>query len=130
MESLCNGVAPGPEIRVKQGDKVVVNFTNKLPVPATVHWNGVNVPNGEDGISVVTQVAVKPGGTFTYTFIADQPGISIGFIPTRIAPMKQDTVYWVFSSLNPNNHRLNMIKTILLFSINGILLEITPKWVI
>lgn len=69
-----NGIAPGPELRVKQGDKVVVNLTNKLKVGVTIHWHGLNVPGAMDGIAGVTQDAVKPGSTFTYTFIANQPG--------------------------------------------------------
>jgi FtsP/CotA-like multicopper oxidase with cupredoxin domain len=68
-----NGTAPGPELRVTQGDKVVVHLTNKLNVGVTIHWHGVNVPGAEDGIAGVTQNAVKPGGTYTYSFIADQP---------------------------------------------------------
>ncbi|GIM46197.1 copper oxidase [Collibacillus ludicampi] len=69
-----NGTAPGPEIRVQQGDRVVVHLTNKLPVGVTIHWHGVHVPASQDGVAGITQDAVKPGETFTYSFIADQPG--------------------------------------------------------
>lgn len=69
-----NGTAPGPEIRVKQGDKVVVNLTNKLDVGVTIHWHGIDVPGAMDGVAGVTQDAVKPKETYTYTFIADKPG--------------------------------------------------------
>jgi FtsP/CotA-like multicopper oxidase with cupredoxin domain len=69
-----NGSVPGPEIRVTQGDKVVVHLSNKLNVGVTIHWHGVNVPGAMDGIAGVTQDQVKPGQSFTYSFIADQAG--------------------------------------------------------
>ncbi|MFC3747087.1 multicopper oxidase family protein [Paenibacillus sp. GCM10012306] len=68
------GSAPGPEIRVKEGDRVVVNLTNKLPEGVTIHWHGLNIPGAVDGVAGVTQDAIKPGETYTYNFIADQPG--------------------------------------------------------
>jgi FtsP/CotA-like multicopper oxidase with cupredoxin domain len=69
-----NGTVPGPELRVTQGDRIVVHLINKLNTGVTIHWHGVDVPGAEDGIAGVTQDAVKPGQTFTYTFIANQPG--------------------------------------------------------
>lgn len=69
-----NGSVPGPEIRVREGDLVVVRFTNKLPVDSAIHWHGIHVPGSQDGVPGVTQNAVKPGETFTYRFIANKPG--------------------------------------------------------
>lgn len=70
-----NGEVPGPEIRVKQGDLVEVTLRNELSEAAvTIHWHGVNVPNGEDGVAGVTQDAVMPGESFTYRFIAEDAG--------------------------------------------------------
>lgn len=69
-----NNSVPGPEIRVKQGDRVKVNLKNELPEPVSIHWHGVPVPNAMDGIPGVTQNAVQPGKTFTYEFKADVPG--------------------------------------------------------
>jgi FtsP/CotA-like multicopper oxidase with cupredoxin domain len=66
---------PGDPIRVRQGDVVEVTMANHLrATSATVHWHGINVPNAEDGVAGVTQDAVRPGGTFTYRFRADQVG--------------------------------------------------------
>lgn len=73
-EWTFNGTVPGPELRVTKGDKVVVHLTNKLNVGVTIHWHGVNVPGAMDGIAGVTQNQIKPGQTFTYSFIADQAG--------------------------------------------------------
>lgn len=69
-----NGTVPGPMIRVTEGDRVRINFTNNLPEPTTVHWHGINVPNAMDGVPGVTQEAIQPGDTFTYEFEARPAG--------------------------------------------------------
>jgi manganese oxidase len=70
-----NGQVPGPQLRVRQGDRVRVVLTNHLPEPTTIHWHGVTVPNAMDGVPYVTQDPVMPGGTFTYEFtVVDGPG--------------------------------------------------------
>jgi FtsP/CotA-like multicopper oxidase with cupredoxin domain len=69
-----NGMIPGPEIRVKQGDRLRVTFTNRLPVMTTVHWHGIRLPNAEDGVAGITQDAIKPGDTYTYEFVAKDAG--------------------------------------------------------
>ncbi len=62
-----NGQYPGPLIRVKQNTTLIVRFTNKLNLPSAVHWHGVRLDNRYDGAVGVTQDAVPPGGSFTYT---------------------------------------------------------------
>lgn len=70
-----NGVTPGPQLRVRQGDLVEVTLVNRLPgVGVTLHWHGVDVPNAMDGVAGVTQDAVAPGGRFVYRFRAAQAG--------------------------------------------------------
>lgn len=69
-----NAQIPGPEIRVTEGDKVKIVFTNKLPKATTVHWHGIDVPNDQDGVPGVTQKAIKPGETYTYEFTAKPAG--------------------------------------------------------
>ena len=44
-----NGIVPGPEIRLKVGDKVIVHFTNNLPIPSSIHWHGIELTNRSDG---------------------------------------------------------------------------------
>jgi FtsP/CotA-like multicopper oxidase with cupredoxin domain len=63
-----NGVLPGPEIRVTEGDKVRIIVTNELPESTAVHWHGVMVPNAMDGVPFLTQPPIKPGTSFTYEF--------------------------------------------------------------
>ncbi|EQB38513.1 hypothetical protein M948_07980 [Virgibacillus sp. CM-4] len=69
-----NGTVPGEQIRVTEGEVVKVNLTNQLEKPVSIHWHGIPVPNTEDGIPGVTQDAVKPGETYTYAFVASDPG--------------------------------------------------------
>ncbi|CAH1207730.1 Cell division protein FtsP [Paenibacillus auburnensis] len=70
-----NGGSPGPVLRVKEGDRVVVKLRNlDIKDGVTIHWHGVNVPCSQDGVAGVTQNAVAPGEQFTYTFIASEPG--------------------------------------------------------
>lgn len=69
-----NGTIPGEEIRVKEGEVVKVNLTNDLEEPVSIHWHGIPVPNTQDGIPGVTQDAVVPGETYTYEFVANDPG--------------------------------------------------------
>jgi len=69
-----NGQVPGPEIRLKEGERVRIVLRNALPEPTTVHWHGVNVPNPMDGVPGITQKAVQPGETFTYEFEATPAG--------------------------------------------------------
>jgi FtsP/CotA-like multicopper oxidase with cupredoxin domain len=69
-----NGRIPGPEIRVREGERVRVLLTNALAEPTTIHWHGVNVPNAMDGVPGVTQKPVPPGSTFVYEFDARPAG--------------------------------------------------------
>ncbi len=69
-----NGTSPGPTLRVRQGDLVVVHLRNRLSVGVTIHWHGVAVPNSADGVAGVTQDAVKPGESYTYRFVAKDAG--------------------------------------------------------
>ncbi|WP_410513276.1 multicopper oxidase family protein [Paenibacillus sp. BR2-3] len=69
-----NNSVPGPEIRVKQGDKVKITLKNELTVPVSIHWHGVPVPISIDGVPGVTQNAVQPGQSFVYEFTANVQG--------------------------------------------------------
>jgi FtsP/CotA-like multicopper oxidase with cupredoxin domain len=70
-----NGRAPGPELRVRRGDLVEITLFNRdVEDGVSIHWHGVDVPGGEDGVSGVTQDRVLPGKRFTYRFRAEQVG--------------------------------------------------------
>ncbi len=63
-----NGQSPGPTIECVEGDRVRLFVTNKLPEYTTVHWHGVHVPNGMDGVAGLTQPPIQPGETWVYEF--------------------------------------------------------------
>lgn len=65
-----NGQSVGPEIRVTEGDTIRVKLVNNLPDPTTIHWHGIPLPNGMDGVPNITQPPVQPGETFVYEFPA------------------------------------------------------------
>jgi FtsP/CotA-like multicopper oxidase with cupredoxin domain len=62
------GIVPGPEIRVRQGERLRVVVENQLPQETTVHWHGVRVPNAMDGVPHLTQAPIAPGKSFLYEF--------------------------------------------------------------
>ncbi len=70
-----NGKTPGPEIRVKKGERIRVRFTNKLEEPSSIHWHGIRIINSMDGVSGLTQEPVTPGESFDYDFVAPDAGI-------------------------------------------------------
>lgn len=70
-----NGGLPGPLIRTKVGDRLIVHFTNKLPAPTTVHWHGLRVPIEMDGVPGISQPPVLKGEAFTYTFTVSDAGL-------------------------------------------------------
>jgi manganese oxidase len=63
-----NGQSPGPTIEAVEGDKVRIFVTNKLPEHTTVHWHGMLVPNGMDGVGGLTQPHIPVDKTFVYEF--------------------------------------------------------------
>ena len=68
------GSVPGPELRVRQGDRLRVRVENLLPEETTVHWHGVRVPNAMDGVPHLTQPPIAPGSTFVYEFDCPDAG--------------------------------------------------------
>jgi FtsP/CotA-like multicopper oxidase with cupredoxin domain len=72
-----NGRVHGPVLEAVEGDLVRIYVTNRLPEPTTVHWHGVLLPNGMDGVGGLTQKTIAPGETFKYEFVLHQSGTVI-----------------------------------------------------
>jgi FtsP/CotA-like multicopper oxidase with cupredoxin domain len=60
------GTVPGPILRGRQGERLVVEVENGLPEPTTVHWHGLRVPVDQDGVPGTSQPPIPPGGRFRY----------------------------------------------------------------
>ena len=63
-----NGQLPGPQLRVREGDRVRVVLKNELKQSSAIHFHGLELPNDMDGVPFITQPPVKPGESFTYEF--------------------------------------------------------------
>src|SRR3990172_4567903 len=69
-----NWTAPGPTIRVTEGDTLRVTVKNELQEATSVHWHGLHVPNEMDGVPPFTQDPIEPGESFIYEFVAPHAG--------------------------------------------------------
>ncbi|WP_109261424.1 multicopper oxidase family protein [Hyphobacterium indicum] len=69
-----NGRTHGPTIECVEGDRVRIYVTNRLIAPTTVHWHGVILPSGMDGVGGLSQRAIHPGETFVYEWTFRQHG--------------------------------------------------------
>jgi FtsP/CotA-like multicopper oxidase with cupredoxin domain len=69
-----NGKVNATTIEAVEGERVRIYVTNKLKVPTTVHWHGIFLPNGMDGVSGITQAPIPPGETFKYEWTLRQAG--------------------------------------------------------
>jgi FtsP/CotA-like multicopper oxidase with cupredoxin domain len=68
------GSVPGPEIRLRQGERLQATVENRLQQNTTVHWHGLRIPNAMDGAPYVTQPPIQPEESFTYDFIPPDAG--------------------------------------------------------
>lgn len=69
-----NGQTPGPVIEAVEGDRIRVYVSNRLPEATSVHWHGILLPNGMDGVAGLNQRRIEPGITFMYEFTLKQHG--------------------------------------------------------
>ncbi len=69
-----NGQSPGPTIECVEGDKVRIFVTNRLPEHTTIHWHGIFLPAGMDGVGGLNQPQIPPGKTYAYEFELKQSG--------------------------------------------------------
>jgi FtsP/CotA-like multicopper oxidase with cupredoxin domain len=69
-----NGQVPGPQIRVREGDRLRVSVKNELPQSTAVHFHGLELPVAMDGVPFITQPPIKPGESFSYEFVVPNAG--------------------------------------------------------
>jgi len=80
MATVVNGDVPGPVLRWREGNEVVLRVRNNLAVDSSIHWHGLILPPGMDGVPGISFGGIKPGTTFTYRF-----------------PVRQNGTYWYHS---------------------------------
>ncbi len=69
-----DGVAPGPVLRLAQGQEARLRLVNRLAQPSSIHWHGIRLPNAMDGVSGLTQEPAAPGASFDYVFSPPDAG--------------------------------------------------------
>jgi len=77
LQGICwayNGHVNSTLIEAVEGERVRIYVTNRLAVPTSVHWHGIYLPNGMDGVSGLTQPHIKPGETVKYEWTLRQHG--------------------------------------------------------
>jgi len=77
---VINGGIPGPTLYFKEGDFARIHVHNRMSVDTSIHWHGVLVPPGMDGVSYISFQPIEAGATFTYEF-----------------PIRQNGTYWYHS---------------------------------
>lgn len=69
-----NGSTPGPTLEAVEGDRVRIYVSNRLPEHTSIHWHGLLLPSGMDGVAGLTQPAIQSGETYVYEFTLRQHG--------------------------------------------------------
>ncbi|MDD3765436.1 MAG: copper oxidase [Nevskiales bacterium] len=69
-----NGTTPGPTLEAVEGDRVRIYVTNRLQEHTTIHWHGLLLPSGMDGVGGLNQPHIQPGETYVYEFTLRQHG--------------------------------------------------------
>lgn len=78
---LVNGTLPGPELRLREGEQFRVLVENGLAdTPTSIHWHGVLVPAGMDGVPDVSNAPIAPNQMYVYEY-----------------PLRQTGTYWYHS---------------------------------
>jgi len=74
IATVINGSIPGPILRWKEGDRVTIRVRNHLAHDTSIHWHGMILPTGMDGVPGLSFAGIKPGESFTYQFDVGQSG--------------------------------------------------------
>ena len=124
-----NGQSPGPTIECVEGDKVRIFVTNKLPEHTTVHWHGILVPNGMDGVGGLNQPHIPVGKTFVYEFVMPKSGTFM-YHPHADEMVQMAMGMMGFIVVHPKNPSFMRVDRDFVFLINAFLIEPgaqTPK---
>lgn len=74
VATTVNGRLPAPLLRWREGDTVTLHVTNRLREQTSLHWHGILLPSGMDGVPGLSFAGIDPGQTFTYRFDVRQSG--------------------------------------------------------
>jgi FtsP/CotA-like multicopper oxidase with cupredoxin domain len=72
--TLYNGQFPGPLLRFKEGQRVVVDVHNDTETPELVHWHGQMIPSDVDGAAEEGTPVVPAHGSRRIAFVPKPSG--------------------------------------------------------
>ncbi|MBI5786071.1 MAG: copper oxidase [Rhodocyclales bacterium] len=124
-----NGASPGPTIECVEGDKLRIFVTNKLPEHTTIHWHGVLLPNGMDGVGGLTQPQIPAGKTYVYEFQMKHSGTFM-YHPHADEMLQMAMGMHGFIVVHPKNPAQHRVDRDFVFLINAFDIEpgaATPK---
>ncbi len=75
--TLYNGQFPGPLLRLRQGQRVVVDIRNDTDTPELVHWHGQMIPPDVDGAAEEGSPFVPPHGAQRVAFEPKPAGLPL-----------------------------------------------------
>jgi FtsP/CotA-like multicopper oxidase with cupredoxin domain len=98
--TLYNGWFPGPLVRLREGQRVVVDIYNDTDTPEQVHWHGQTIPSDVDGAAEegtpfvpargMRRIAFVPGPSgfrFVHTHVAARGDLNRGTYTGQAAPV-------------------------------------------
>jgi manganese oxidase len=124
-----NGQSPGPTIECVEGDKLRIFVTNKLPEHTTVHWHGILLPCGMDGVGGLTQPHIPVGKTFVYEMVMKKSGTFM-YHPHADEMVQMSMGMMGFFVVHPRDSRLHAVDRDFVFLLNAFDIEPgakTPK---
>jgi len=74
VATAVNGSVPAPLLRWREGSTVTLRVTNRMRVSTSIHWHGILLPFGMDGVPGLSFNGIGPGETFVYRFDIKQSG--------------------------------------------------------
>jgi FtsP/CotA-like multicopper oxidase with cupredoxin domain len=81
--TLYNGQFPGPLLRFKEGQRVVVDIRNDTDTPELIHWHGQMIPSAVDGAAEEGTPFVPAHGLRRVAFVPSPSGLR--FYHTHVA---------------------------------------------
>ncbi len=124
-----NGQSPGPTIECVEGDKLRIFVTNKLPEHTTIHWHGILLPNGMDGVGGLTQPQIPVGKTYVYEFEMKKSGTFM-YHPHADEMVQMAMGMMGFFVVHPKNPRFMPVDRDFVFLLNAFDIDpgsYTPK---
>jgi FtsP/CotA-like multicopper oxidase with cupredoxin domain len=117
-----NGQSPGPTIEAVEGDRVRIFVTNKLPEHTTIHWHGMLLPSGMDGVGGLTQPHIPPGKTFVYEFDLVKSGTFM-YHPHSDEMVQMAMGMMGFFVIHPRDSKLHRVDRDFVFLLNAFDIE-------